>query len=76
MNEAISHSKPRRDAFLADDDATSFPVATSDVVEVPLLLSGWQMSALERAAYVRGVTAAEMVRQLLSNFIAEQPRLC
>jgi hypothetical protein len=49
------------------------PDETSDVIEVPLLLSGWQMSALERAAYLRGLTAAEMVRQLLREFIADQP---
>lgn len=44
----------------------------SDVIEVSLLLAGWQMSALERAAYHRGLTAAEMVRQLLRDFIADQ----
>lgn len=42
-----------------------------DVVEVSLLLPGWQMSALEQAAYQRGQTAAEMLRQMLSDFIAE-----
>jgi hypothetical protein len=47
-----------------------------DVVEVPLLLAGWQMSALERAAYHRGLTAAEMVRQLLRDFIADHPATC
>jgi hypothetical protein len=54
----------------ADD---RFSLQAADVVEVPLLLEGWQMSALERAAYLRGLTAAEMVRQLLREFIAEQP---
>ncbi|MFO0841775.1 MAG: hypothetical protein U0797_05150 [Gemmataceae bacterium] len=44
----------------------------NDVIEVSLLLAGWQMSALERAAYHRGLTAAEMVRQLLRDFIADQ----
>jgi hypothetical protein len=43
----------------------------NDVVEIPLLLAGWQMSALERAAYHRGLTAAEMVRMLLRDFIAD-----
>jgi hypothetical protein len=41
-----------------------------DVVEVPLLLSGWQMSALEREAHRSGRTAGEMVRQLLRDFLA------
>lgn len=52
---------------------TSFDLDEADVVEMPLLLEGWQMSALEKAAYVRGVTAAEMVRQLLRQFITDQP---
>jgi hypothetical protein len=42
----------------------------AEVVEVPLLLSGWQVSALERAAHKRGLTAAEMVRHLLRDFFA------
>jgi hypothetical protein len=44
-----------------------------DVVEVPLLLPGWQMSALERAAYKRGLTAGEMVRHLLRDFFSSGP---
>ena len=50
-----------------------FSADAAGVVEVPLLLEGWQMSALERAAYLRGLTAAEMVRRLLREFIAEEP---
>lgn len=50
-----------------------FDLDTEDVVEIPLLLPGWQMSALERAAYLRGVTAAEMVRQLVRKLIHETP---
>jgi hypothetical protein len=42
----------------------------SDVIEVPLLLPGWQMSALEWAAHKRGLTAGEMVRHLLRDFFA------
>lgn len=42
-----------------------------DVVEVPLLLPVWQMSALEKAAYHRGVTAAEMVRELLRTYFRD-----
>jgi hypothetical protein len=41
-----------------------------EVVEVSLLLPGWQASALERAAHARGLTAAEMVRSLLRDFLA------
>ena len=49
-----------------------FELAPEDVVEVPLLLPGWQVSALEKAAYLRGVTAAEMVRELLRIYIPEK----
>jgi hypothetical protein len=44
-----------------------------EVVEVPLLLSAGQMSALETAAHRHGVTAGEMVRRLLHHYIAESP---
>jgi hypothetical protein len=53
------------------DDPESRPALTEgDVVEVPLLLPGWQMSALEREAHQRGLTAAAMVRNLIRDFIA------
>jgi hypothetical protein len=41
-----------------------------EVVEVPFLLSIDQLTALEKAAHSRGLTAAEMVRRLLGRFIA------
>jgi hypothetical protein len=42
-----------------------------EVVEVPLLLPGWQAAALEAAAHDRGLTAAEMVRRLVRDFVRE-----
>jgi hypothetical protein len=42
---------------------------SSEVVEIPLLLSIGQVSALERVAHQRGLTAGEMVRQVLRDFI-------
>ena len=44
-----------------------------DVVEIPLLLQGWQMTALETAAHSRGQTAGAMVRDLLRDFLARLP---
>jgi hypothetical protein len=41
-----------------------------EVVEVPLLLSAGQMYALEEAAHEQGLTAAEMFRRVLHEFIA------
>jgi hypothetical protein len=43
---------------------------TCEVFEVSLFLSAGQMYALEEAAHDRGLTAAEMFRQLLHDFIA------
>jgi len=51
--------------------------ADREVVEVPLLLPGWQVAALATAAQDRGVTAGEMLRGLLHDFIVglEQRRM-
>ena len=46
-------------------------LAERDVVEVPLLLPGWQVAALATAAQDRGVTAGEMMRRLLHDFIED-----
>ncbi len=50
------------------------PSDDTEVIEIPLLLAGWQASALERAAHGRGLTAAEMVRSLLRDFFNKHPR--
>ncbi len=44
-------------------------LADRDVVEVPLLLPGWQVDALAAAAHDRGQTAGEMLRNVLQDFI-------
>ncbi len=44
------------------------------VVEVPLLLPGWQVEALEAAARREGRTLAEMARRLIRDFL-HHPRL-
>ena len=40
-----------------------------EVVEIPLLLPAWQAEALEMMAYDHGLTAAEMVRHLLAEYL-------
>jgi hypothetical protein len=50
-------------------ESAPFPSA-EDVVEIPLLLPGWQAETLEALAHVRGLTVAELVRRLLTDFIA------
>lgn len=54
---------------LASTETAPFP-ATGGVVEFPLLLPQWQAAALEDLAHTRGLTAAEMVRQVLSGYLA------
>jgi hypothetical protein len=39
-----------------------------DVVELPLLLPGWQVQALEAAAHGRGLTTGQMLRTVLRDF--------
>jgi hypothetical protein len=48
--------------------------STSEVVEIPLLLSLGQVSALESVAHQRGLTAGEMVRQVLRDFIVNSTK--
>ena len=43
----------------------------SDVVELSLLLPGWQAVELEEEAHLRGLTAAQMVRNLLGEYLAK-----
>jgi len=49
-------------------------VLEADVVEIPLLLPAGEVSALETAAHDQGLTAAEMVRCVLRDFIARLPQ--
>jgi len=53
-------------------EAVSF--STDDVVEVPVLLPSRQVEALEAVAHAQGLTAGEMVRQLLSEFLIQSSR--
>jgi hypothetical protein len=55
-----------------DRETCSFSM--DDVVEVPLLLPSWQVEALEAQAHAQGLTAGEMVRQLLSEFLTQSSR--
>ncbi len=45
------------------------PPIEEDVVELPLLLPGWQVLKLETVAHQCGMTAATMVRHLLRDFL-------
>lgn len=52
-------------------DTEWLPFGPTDVVDVPVLLSGEQMLALEEAANNRGLTAAELIRQLLRDLVVQ-----
>ena len=57
------------DHILTAPDDVGAGTEAEEILEVPLLLPGWQVTALERAAHNRGLTAGEMVRQVLRDFI-------
>jgi hypothetical protein len=40
-----------------------------DVVELSLLLPGWQLGALEKASRRQGLTTGQMVRRLVQEFL-------
>src|SRR5262249_54262921 len=42
-----------------------------DMVELTLLLPGWQLSVLEAAAEWRGLTAGQLVRRVIGEFLHE-----
>jgi hypothetical protein len=47
----------------------------SEIVELPLLLPRWQALALETVAEGRGLTPAQMLRQLIGDSIRDQANL-
>ena len=42
-----------------------------DVMELSLLLPGWQLSALEKTARRQGQTTGQVVRRLVQKFLLE-----
>ena len=52
---------------LCDRPASGSP--DTDVVEIPILLPGWQAMALEDAAHLQGLTVGEMLRHLLADVL-------
>jgi hypothetical protein len=64
---------PTRTNLLA---AGGTAVAEDEVVEIPLLLPGWQMTALESAARGQGLTTAQMVRRLIRDFCRGETLRC
>lgn len=56
-----------------DDKEPREPLLEEEVVELPILLPGWQASFLETLAHQRGLTAGAMVRHLLHDFLTTMP---
>ncbi len=48
------------------------PPMEEEVVEIPLLLPGWEVTILETVAHQRGLTAGAMVRHLLRDFLVHK----
>ena len=49
------------------------PLVEEDVVEISLLLPGWEVSILEMVAHQRGLTTGAMVRHLVRDFLVDGP---
>jgi hypothetical protein len=45
------------------------PPGPGDVMEISVLLPGWQMAALEAAARDRGLTAGQIVRRIIRDYV-------
>jgi hypothetical protein len=45
-----------------------------EVIELPLLLPRWQAQELEAAASRRGMTTGQMIRRVIGEMLAAQPR--
>jgi hypothetical protein len=65
-------SLPKSDAV--PRPAEGFFLADGDLLEFPLLLLSWQAAALETAARERGLTSAQLVRDLIRTFLHHEPR--
>jgi hypothetical protein len=52
--------------------STSEAASPADVMEITLLLPGWQVEALEAAARDRGLTAGQMVRRLIREYFVRR----
>jgi len=63
-------SGPRNDIFPSRSDVT---LLDGDMVELSLLVPGWQAEALATAADRRGMTAAQVLRGLIHEF-CNRPR--
>ncbi len=60
------------DPSVGGEDSCGLPHET-EVVELPILLPGWQATKLETVAHQRGLTAAAMVRNVLRDFLTVTP---
>lgn len=50
-----------------DHPTPTLSASPDDVVELPLLLPEWQVTALEEAARLRGMTVGQLVRKLFAD---------
>lgn len=58
------------------DEPTASAVLDDDVVEIPLLLSSRQVASLEKQAFRQGLTAGELLRHLVNDFLAQSQSPC
>ena len=60
---------PTSTADSVDHEAIDLGQLDEDIVELSLLLPGWQLGALEKLARGQGLTTAQMVRGLIRDYL-------
>jgi hypothetical protein len=68
--------KETRAEHIPDRSEPNLTLLDGDIVEFSVLLPGWQAAALEATARGQGLTTAQMVRRVISDFFSKfaQPR--
>jgi hypothetical protein len=54
-----------------DPSEPNLTLLEGDIVEVSVLLAGWQANALEAAARGQGLTTGQMVRRLIHDYFGK-----
>jgi hypothetical protein len=59
------------DAGRKIESSNSWP--DEEMIELSFFLPGWQSAELERAARYQGLTLAQLIRRLISDYLANGP---
>ncbi len=71
MSEHAVETTDRVEPVLVSEPADLTALEAEEVIEVPLLLSGREMSVLEQAAHQQGLTTGALLRGMLRDFVQQ-----